>query len=187
MIGGRTAFVAATLGLPVLALGGLIAEQEIAYANMPVLNVPLTGVDPRDLLRGHYIMGQLDWDWASLPATGKSSPPVDGGLCILPGENAKPRVRFLEVWTPESGMPEGCRLMLAGQVAQFEGRPPRFAPRTLDRGEGSLELFVPETRASELEETIRRRPGAVTVDLVVRPDGSAQVRAIRVDGRPLGR
>jgi hypothetical protein len=48
-------------------------------------------------------------------------------------------------------------------------------------------LFVPEERAAELDRLLVARPGALTVDLAVRPDGSAAIKALRVDGQVLGR
>ena len=57
---------------------------------------------------------------------------------------------------------------------------------TIDTTNGSIRLFVPETRAGELERLIRDRPGALTVDLAVRADGHVSIQALRVDGRVLG-
>ena len=50
-----------------------------------------------------------------------------------------------------------------------------------------MRLFVPEERATDLEQLLIERPGAFTVDLAVRPDGSAAIKALRVDGQILGR
>jgi hypothetical protein len=47
-------------------------------------------------------------------------------------------------------------------------------------------LFVPEDRAAGLEILLTERPRALTVDLAVRPDGSAAIKALRVDGERLG-
>lgn len=168
--------VVGTLALPIMALAVLIGEQELRFGKAQQVNVPVRGYDPRDLLRGHYITGQLDWDWEAPPEkTGT------GGLCILPDAAARPKVRFLENWRP-GDRPLGCRLVVAGRVA-----PPAFVPTTLDSGTSSMRLYVSETRAPELEELIREHPGALTVDLAVRADGSAAIMALRVDGQVVGR
>ncbi len=176
--------VAATLVLPVLALAALIGQQEMRFAEAQTVSVPVRGVDPRDLLRGHYLTGQFDWNWDMPP-----DKDGDGGLCVLPGDAAHPKVRFLDGWQAEdrSDASNGCRLVISGRVQRTAAAGPTFVPGTLDSGSPSVRLFVSETRAPDLERLIRERPGAFTVDLAVRRDGSAAVRALRLDGRILGR
>jgi hypothetical protein len=63
-----------------------------------------------------------------------------------------------------------------------------FVPRTIDTINGSIRLFVPETRPTGLEQLIRERPNAIH-----RRPGSARrrpasIQALRLDGsasRPL--
>ncbi|HEY4169945.1 MAG TPA: GDYXXLXY domain-containing protein [Reyranella sp.] len=173
--------VVATLALPVLALAGLIGQQEWGLANARILSVPLTGFDPRDLLRGHYIRAQMDWDWESAPAVSEYQA-VDGAVCVLK-ETPKPRVRFLAGWKAGDRTDPDCKLVIAGHARSLS----RFAPGGLDNGDGGIQFYVPETRASDLETLMRERPGSLTADLVVRANGSAAIRALRVDGEVLGR
>jgi hypothetical protein len=178
------AAVVAALALPVLALAALVGNQEYLLNRATILNVPLRGYDPRDLLRGRYLNSQLDFDWETPPgADGSSS--VEGAVCVLPGDAPKPRVRFLEGDTKAG---RDCRLVISGRGWKAaNGAPPRFAPTSLDTGGGGIKLFVPETRASELEALMIKHPGALSVDLAVRPDGGAAISALRVDGKLLGR
>lgn len=170
------------LALPIVALAALIGEQELRFINAQQLNVPVRGYDPRDLLRGHYITGQFDWDWDAMPEQGGT-----GGLCILPGAAARPKVRFIKDWLPDD-RPADCRVVVAGRLASRAGaETPTFVPKTLDSGSPGVRLYVSETRAPELEELIRRHPGALTVDVAVRADGSAAIMALRVDGQIVGR
>ena len=171
-----TAAVVVALALPIVALAALIGEQEFRFSNAQQVNVPVRGFDPRDPLRGHYITGQFDWDWETTPQNAAT-----GGLCILPGDAARPKVRFLYDWRPGDRAPD-CRLVVAGRVTSSV-----FVPATLDNGSRSVRLYVSETRAPELEELIRKHPGALTVDLAVRSDGSAAIMALRVDGQIVGR
>jgi hypothetical protein len=173
--------VAAALALPVLALAALIGQQEWLLADARILSVPLTGFDPRDLLRGHYIRAQLDWSWERPPAVGPYSI-VDGALCVLT-EAPKPSVRFVAGWKAGDRTDADCGLMIAGLVHA----PSRFAPSALDGGDGAIQFYVPETRAADLEKLMQDRPGALTADLAIRADGYAAIKAIRVDGRVLGR
>ena len=173
--------VAAALALPVLALGGLVGQQELLLANARILSVPLTGFDPRDLLRGHYIRAQLDWSWESVPSV-EEYQAVDGALCVL-AETPKPRVRFLAGWKAGDRTDGDCRLVIAGRARA----PSRFAPTLLDNDDGGIQFYVPEPRASDLEKLMRERPGALTADLAVRADGGAAIKALRIDGKMLGR
>jgi uncharacterized membrane-anchored protein len=175
--------VVASLALPVLALAALIFQQEYRVYKAPLLNVPVRGVDPRDLLQGHYIIATFDWDWQPEPDASGT-----GGLCVLAsGEGTKPRVRFIDGWNPGNGTGADCRMVLAGKArAKRDGLTAAFVPANLDAGYYTLNLFVPESRARELEALIRERPNALTVDLAVLPDGSASVRNLRLDGKILG-
>jgi hypothetical protein len=182
------AAVAAALALPVLALAALIGKQEAMLSGAEVLTVPVRGYDPRDLLRGHFIQGELDWDWDREPAASSSYTGADGAACVLTTNVQKPRLRFIAGW--KAGEPAGdeCRMVIAGRGwARQGGIAARFAPTSLDGGGGQVKLFVPEERAVELEQLLIDRPGALTVDLAVRPDGSAAIKALRVDGEMLGR
>ncbi len=173
--------VIVALAVPVLALAGLVGQQEWLLANTRILSVPLTGFDPRDLLRGHYIRAQLDWNWDRPPAVGEYQV-VDGALCVLE-ETPKPRVRFLPGWKAGDRTDADCRLIIAGRA-----RPPsRFVPTALDNGDGGIQFYVPESRADDLETLLRDRPGALTVDLAIRADGGAAIKALRVDGEILSR
>jgi GDYXXLXY protein len=173
--------VAAALVLPVLALAGLVGQQELLLANARILSVPLTGFDPRDLLRGHYIRAQMDWDWERAPAVNDYEV-ADGALCVL-AQTPKPRVRFLAGWKPGDRTDADCTMVIAGHA-----RPPsRFAPATLDNGDGGIQFYVPEARASDLETLMRERPGSLTVDLAIRADGAAAIRALRIEGELIGR
>jgi uncharacterized membrane-anchored protein len=173
--------VIAALALPVLALAGLVGHQELLLANARILSVPLTGFDPRDLLRGHYIRAQMDWDWENAPSVGEYEA-VDGALCVL-AEAPKPRVRFVAGWRTGDRTDTDCRLVIAGTARA----PSRFVPSKLDNGDGAVQFYVPEARASDLEKLMRERPGSLTVDLAVRADGAAAIRALRVEGEVLGR
>ena len=181
------AAVVAALALPVLALAAMIGQQERLMINAPVINVALLGVDPRDLLRGRYIVAGFAWDWQSEP-TADASSMMSGGLCVLAGDQPKPRVRFIDGWKQGEPMADGCRMMIAGSAwPKTDGTPARFMPDDLDAGGGRMNIFVPEQQAPVLEKLIRERPGALTVDLAVRADGRAAIKAVRVDGKVLGR
>ena len=181
---GLTVVVIATLALPVLALAALIGEQEYRVAGARIINVPVSGVDPRDLLQGHYLAATFDWNWRPEPAASGS-----GGLCVLSASDSQnPPVRFVAGWKPSDAAIEGCRLMIAGKArTKTDSRSAAFAPAGLDAGYFTVHLFVDERRATDLEDLLRRRPGALSVDLAVLADSGALVRHLRLDGEILDR
>jgi GDYXXLXY protein len=188
--------VIAALAFPILALAALIGQQERLLSGATVLNVPVSGVDPRDPLRGRYIVAQFDWDWSEEPIAPTRFAVLSGAVCVLTDDQARdqarsparPRVRFLAGWKAGDGSGDDCRLIIKGRGWPKEtGLPARFAPESLDAGGGLVHLFVPEDRASELERLLRARPGGLTVDLAVRPDGLAAIKALRFDGQLLAR
>jgi hypothetical protein len=182
-----TAAVIAALALPVLALAALVGDQERRVMGAPVLNVPLVGFDPRDLLYGHYLLAQFAWDWEREPAASSAYDGIDGGACVL-ADVPKPRLRFLAGWTAGDDVDAACKMVMAGRGWPRDGRqPPRFTPDNLDRGGGGVRFYIPENRGSELEQLIRDRPGALTADLAVRADGRVTIRGLRIDGKAIGR
>jgi hypothetical protein len=181
-----TAAIIAALALPVLALAALVADQEWQRADARILSVPLRGYDPRDLLRGHYLLAQIDWDWEGEPQ-GASGASVKGAACVVV-EQPRPRVRFLAGGKTGDPAATDCRFVLAGRGWPRDGtRPAGFVPGALDAGGAAIRFYVPEDRASELEQRMRERPGALTADLAVRADGSVAIKALRIDGTVLGR
>jgi hypothetical protein len=181
-----TITVAAALTLPLLALATLIGRQEAMLAGAAVVNVPVRGYDPRDLLHGHYIQGQLDWKWDSAPTAPGSGTGIAGAACVLAADAPKPRLRFIPGWKAGEPVGNDCRMIIAGRGwAGQNGIAARFAPTSLDSGSGQVGLFVPEERTADLERLLIEKPGAFTVDLAVRPDGSASIKALRVDGESL--
>lgn len=182
------AAIAAALALPLLALSALIGKQEAMLSGATVVNVPVRGYDPRDLIHGHYIQGQLDWEWEKEPKAPTAYTGVDGGACVVKKEAPKPRLRFIAGWKAGDHAGADCLMMIAGRGWPGQNEfAARFVPADLDAGGGQVRLFVPEQRAADLEQLLLERPGAFTVDLAVRPDGRAAIKALRVDGGIFGR
>ena len=55
-------FIGIIFGLPILALAFWGAILRIQMNSGFELKLPITGYDPRDLLSGHYIQYQIDWN-----------------------------------------------------------------------------------------------------------------------------
>jgi uncharacterized membrane-anchored protein len=176
--------VIAALALPIAALAAMVGQQEWLRSRVTVLNVAVRGADPRDLLRGHYLTVAFAWNWESLPQPEADGRMPAGALCVIAIDaERRPRVRFLPDSTADQANAGACRLVIPGWMRSSDA----FVPNSIDTTNGAIRLFVPETRAAELERMISERPGALTVDLAVRADGRVSIEGLRVDGRALGR
>ena len=65
-----------------------------------VVNVPVRGVDPRDLLRGHYIGASSTGSGSASRQRRAATPASTRGLCVLAGDSAEAaRALHRQDWT----------------------------------------------------------------------------------------
>lgn len=164
-------FLALAVALPlfVLALGMLRAEHHLRHNRRWVFDV--TGYDPRDLLRGHYIQYRLVLD---------ESDPAESGV---------------EPCDEDPGA--GCCLCLAANVP---GGPTKVVRTTceaaISRCDGALQTryldelqryYIPEDRAGELSELFRDAAQDHRTQVVIAIDeaGRPQVDTLLVDDVPI--
>jgi hypothetical protein len=150
--------IALALLLPLAALAAGIVRSERALATATPWAIPITGYDPRDPLRGHYIQFRYDWK-----VVGEAGLCRDGGCLIClrrsdGGVEAEIMARDTNEACPDRVDP------VASHIS------PEFASR----------IFVSETSAPELEEALRSRPMEVLA--LLRRDGRLINRALRARG-----
>lgn len=154
----RTALRAAALALPLVGLAAAWAASHQRGLQGTDWEVPVQGYDPRDLLRGHYIVFQYDW-----PGLGEGAVPGPGTMLCL--EGSAPRID-------------------AAQVAPLKtacARPVRAAPGdTLLAGK----LYIPQERSQELERQLADPALRGIVRIRVRSDGRYTPLSIRFEPRP---
>ncbi|MGI5864830.1 MAG: GDYXXLXY domain-containing protein [Myxococcales bacterium] len=150
--------------LPVVGTIGLIVRGELALRGSE-WRFKITGYDPRDLLRGHYLVYRIDW----------SERPVDSEcadccLCLnrIDGKQIVTRVecqeaRSCEAWLPVESIDDLQRYYI-----------PEDAPR-------QLEAAVMAGRG-ELVLSFSKRGGLVIKDLLV--DGKPWRDALRAPDAP---
>src|SRR5690606_11379847 len=121
---------ALVLVLPLAGLATTTLHNELALANAEEWAIPVTGFDPRDPLRGHYIVFRYLWDVegdSDLCRAGQCL------ICLTPGEDGSVTARIV----PRAEDPD-CPSRVDPQASQIS---PDFISR----------IYVAETRALDLE------------------------------------
>jgi hypothetical protein len=153
----RDTLRAVVLALPLIGLAAAWAVSHHRGQQGTDWEVPVEGYDPRDLLRGHYIVYQYDW-----PGLDDDEMPGPGTMLCLAG--TAPRIDSVEV------VPEGSRCP----------RPVRAAfSDTLAAGK----LYIPQEKARGLEDQLADPALRGIVRLRVRDDGRYTPMDIRFEPR----
>jgi uncharacterized membrane-anchored protein len=135
----------AVMVLPVLAMVLLIGVNVYNQSTGTYWRVPVTGYDPRDLLRGHYITFRYDWDIDnSHKVRGESA------LCLSAaseGETFNPKA----VLHSRPKAMESCSSYIIGEVTGSRFRIGAGAKRNGDL----TRFYIPEQHARMLDRMIR--------------------------------
>lgn len=153
----------AALALPLAGLAGLWAWTDSWTREGTDWDVPVQGYDPRDLLRGHYIQFQYDWPGESVTDDNRW---WLGSFCI---EGTAPNIERIVVRDDV----ESCAHFAKPEAASIYGG------QGLRRGR----LYVPQTRARELEQKLADPELRGIVTVRQRTDGRILPQSIRF--RPL--
>lgn len=148
----------AALVLPLIGLATAWAISHQRGERGTDWEVPVQGYDPRDLLRGHYLVFQYDW-----PIEDEDAVPGPGMMLCLDGD--APNLTSVEVVPLQTRCP----------------RPLRAAPGdTLLAGK----LYIPQERAASLEKQLADPALRGIVTLRVRENGRYTPMGIRFEPRP---
>ena len=168
-------------GLQTLILGTIIQSRASILSNGAEVLLKTAPVDPRDFLRGDYVV--LNYDISSVPVQ-----TVSGGIPAEPGE----RVLWVRLKKQEDGfwtVIESSFHELSPQPETVILRSQPFYSGGLAAGDsirveyGIERYYVPEGQGKPIEEA--RNGGNVAIAVRVSPAGSAQIRGLLVDGKPV--
>ncbi|ABC90633.1 hypothetical conserved membrane protein [Rhizobium etli CFN 42] len=168
-------------GFQTMILGTIIQSRASILSNGAEVLLKTTPVDPRDFLRGDYVV--LNYDISTVPVE-----TVSGGIPAEPGERT--------LWVRLKKQPDGFWTV---SESSFQALPPQpetvilrskpfysggLAAGDSIRAEYGIErYYVPEGQGKPIEEA--RNDGNVAIAVRVSPDGSAQIRSLLVDGKPV--
>ncbi|MBX5268695.1 GDYXXLXY domain-containing protein [Rhizobium sp. NLR17b] len=166
-------------GLQTLILGTIIQSRASILSSGAEVLLKTAPVDPRDFLRGDYVV--LNYDISTVPVQ-----TISGGVPAEPGERTlwvRLRKQADGFWTvSESSFQE-----LPPQPETVILRSKPFYSGGLAAGDsmrveyGIERYYVPEGQGKPIEEA--RNDGNVAIAVRVSPDGSAQIRSLIVDGK----
>jgi len=148
------------LFLPTLILAGWALSVPWQRADDPLMRIRLVGYDPRDLLRGHYLLARLDI--ADLPP-GRYG--ADDCVCLRAGA-----VPGRPLFTP---LPSCAPAVLAS------------CPLPLSEPGREVRLYQPAEKAARLQELLSRGDARVDIDVRFDGKGGIALETLRVDGSPL--
>ncbi|EJC79077.1 putative membrane-anchored protein [Rhizobium leguminosarum bv. trifolii WSM2297] len=168
-------------GLQTLILGSIIQSRASILSNGAEVLLKTAPVDPRDFLRGDYVV--LNYDISSVPVQ-----TVSGGIPAEPGE----RTLWVRLKKQEDGywtviessfheLPPLAETVILRSQPFYSGG---LAAGDSIRVEYGIErYYVPEGEGKPIEEA--RNGGNVAIAVRVSPDGSAQIRGLLVDNKPV--
>jgi uncharacterized membrane-anchored protein len=145
--------------IPILIIVGSIGKSEYQLATGKFWKFKISGYDPRDLLRGHYVNYQVEFDWQK--DKGICSDKDDCCLCLNRKKNSLDSSKVSKM---------SCSLA----TERCDG---------LMREEYIQELkkyFIPEDKGKVLENAIREKDAEILV--AISDDGHPVVRDLLVDG-----
>lgn len=152
------------LSLPLVGFLGAIGLAEAARAGAPRYELCIEGFDPRDLVRGHYLLYRFVTSPLHGGATAPSPKPAsaDHLACVSVGSDG---TASLVTFSPDEAQPTTCKVLLP---RSFVDAPHRF--------------YVQEDKGSELEGFVRE--GRASVEVVIPRGASPSATALLIDGKP---
>jgi hypothetical protein len=157
------------LALPFLAMLAMIVLNHTNINANTEYRFEIEGYDPRDILKGHYLIFNYKWPEDTKPAMSKS---ID--CACISGAAEKPDVTFMTC-----AQAKERRGSCAG-VLSVSSWGAGFQPaETLRR------YFIPEQYAPMLDRAVRAGTYTFEVGLVPQAGDGGQLKMLYVDGQPL--
>lgn len=168
-------------GLQTLALIAMVAERAYTLNSGKVVTLEVVPVDPTDMFRGDFVILSYKISRLDLSKLGgdDSFDLYEPVYVMLAQANGT----WSAVSTHKAPVaPAGGQVMLQGTVTFVSGTSDT-APAELQVTYGIESFFVPQGKGKPLED--ERQAGKVTVDIAVRSDGQAAIKALKVEGKPV--
>lgn len=161
----------AMLAIPFVAMLVMIGLNHGNVHGREAFRFDITGYDPRDLLRGHYLIFNYVWPEN---AEDKTTRRDEMACACINGEEDAPVVTFVDC-AARAGLGASCSRAIA--VRRWGG--------TYQPDEPLRRYYIPEQHAVQLEAMMLLATKTFSVDLVPGNRGGGQLKMLYVDGEPL--
>ena len=180
---GRGYLISAIIvaGLQTVILGTIIQSRASILSDGAEVLLKTAPVDPRDFLRGDYVV--LNYDISSVPMQ-----TISGGIPAEPGERT--------LWVRLKKQQDGFWVVTESSFNALPPQPETVILRSQPFYSGGLaagdsirveygieRYYVPEGEGKPIEEA--RNDDNVAIAVRVSPAGGAQIRSLLVDGKPI--
>jgi hypothetical protein len=174
----RQKVAAFLLILPLLALGAIVAKNQLDIASSRSWRVKIVGYDPRDLLYGHYLNFRFDWE---LPAErGQCVAEGDCCLCLDPQAGTqRPRASLQACDVAQTC---ATHLLLPARSACKGAAPGCRSGADAFDPEGGRRYYIPESAATRLNALLLARRHDLSVDLHIAASGQHYLGKLYIDG-----
>jgi hypothetical protein len=170
----KQSILIAAMILPIFVPVALAVKAHLDIRGADVYRIPITGYDPRDMLRGHYLVFQFDWPWADTKSAHVAV--CQDGLkpcCVcLSGDQTQPKAH-LQV-CPSKPTP-ACPAPMKGYAS--------FEPGQFDIG--ISQFYVPEDSALYLENLLREGKASFKLGLISGTNAKPIIETLYVNDQPL--
>jgi uncharacterized membrane-anchored protein len=149
--------LAAALIFPIAVLGTLTGYRHYVYTTGQEITLPISGCDPRDLISGHYLAYQIDYDVKDI-CKPIPIPSMPATICLTP-----------KMFSYGESPPKTCTLFIRGtcESSQFSAGIERY--------------YVPEHQGEILEKEVRSKKASILIS--VTKNGDALVKDLLIDGK----
>lgn len=163
------------LALPFVAMLGMIVLNHNNVQGHPEYRFEIEGYDPRDLLKGHFLIFRYKWPVGTVNRFDDSSYPRADQVCAcISGETLQPQVQFDSC--KAQGKPHcAATVEVSGWASGTGLQPP----------ENLRQFYIPEAQAPLLEKMLRSGGRKFEVAIVPRGQGQAQLKVLYIDGTEL--
>ncbi len=153
------------VALPFILLCFLIARAEYHIKTGEQWNIHITGYDPRDLLRGHYLRFNLAYDWENTAHTCDSEAACC--LCLMSTDSQTPKVNKMRCDEAKTQ----CDSFIA---PEYE--------RSLHR------FYIAETDGKRAEDILSEAQANKNafIALSINKNGEPRIRDLLIGDRPIG-
>lgn len=162
----------ACLALPFVAMLGMIVLNHNNVHAHAEYRFEIEGYDPRDLLKGHFLIFRYKWPDDTVNRFDVSSYPRADQVCAcLSGESLRPQVEFDSC--AAQGQPHcAATVAVSGGTSGAGLQPP----------DDLRQFYIPEEQAPQLETMLRAGGHKFEVALVPQGQGRGQLKALYIDG-----